>query len=81
MVCNGRKFKKQIAQALCWNAVRKTQLMSLPRIYNYLGLPHSVTSQLARKWSRHSPYDLENVNGCWEHLWKASPQVRETTAC
>jgi len=28
---------------------------------------------LASKWSRHSPYDLENVKGCWEHRWKASP--------
>ena len=26
-------------------------------------------------------YDLENVNGCWEHLWKASPKVRESPGC
>ena len=44
-------------------------------------LPHLVTSQIARKWSRHSPYDLENVKGSWAHLWKASPKLREIPGC
>ena len=75
---NGRNVQKQIAQALCRNAVRKTQMMSLPWIYNYLGLQHSVTSELGRKWLRHLRYDLENLKGCGEYLKKASPKVRET---
>jgi len=49
-------------------------MVSLLRVYNYSGLPHSIISELARKLSRHSPYDLANVKGCWEHHWKASPK-------
>jgi len=50
-----------------------TNMVSLLRVYNYSGLPHSIISELVRKWSRHLPYDLANVKGCWEHHWKASP--------
>jgi len=50
-----------------------TNMVSLLRLYNYSGLPHSIISELVRKWSRHLPYDLANVEGCWEHHWKASP--------
>jgi len=58
-----------------------TKMMSLLRVYNYSGLPHSVISELVRKWSRDSPYDLANVEGCWEHDWMASPNVGETPRC
>jgi len=50
-----------------------TNMVSLLRVYNYSGLPHSFISELVRKSSRHLPYDLANVKGCWEHHWKASP--------
>jgi len=53
-------------------------MVSLLRVYNYSGVPHSIISELVRKWSRYSPYDLANVKGCWEHHWMASPKVRET---
>jgi hypothetical protein len=49
------------------------KILSLVRVYNYSGLPHSIISELVRRWSRHSPYDMENVKGCWEHRCKASP--------
>jgi len=58
-----------------------TNMVSLLRVYNYSGLPHSIISELVRRWSRHSPYDLENVKGCSEHDWKASPNVRATPGC
>jgi len=58
-----------------------TKILSPLRVYNDSGLPHSIISQLVRKWSRHSPYDLENVKGSWEHRWKASRNVRETPGC
>jgi len=58
-----------------------TKMVSFLRVYNYSGLPHSIISELVRRWSRHSPYDLENVKGCWEDDWKASPNVRETAGC
>jgi len=55
-----------------------TKMVSLLWVYNYSGLPQSIISELGRRWSRHLPYDLENVKGCWEHRWKTSPEVRET---
>jgi len=58
-----------------------TKMVSLLRVYNYSGLPQSMISELVKKWSRHSSYDLANVKGCWEHRWKASPNVRETPGC
>jgi len=58
-----------------------TKMVGLLQVYNYSGLPHSIISELVRRWSRHSPYDLENVKGCWEHRWKTSRNVRETPGC
>jgi len=58
-----------------------TKMVSLLGVYNYPGLPQSINSELVRRWSRHLPYDLENVNGWWEDKWKASPNVRETPGC
>jgi len=74
-------FHKHITQALCWNVVRWTPAISFHKIYCYSGLPHLFTSNLARKQLRHSPYDLGNVEGWWEHLRKPLPMVSETPAC
>jgi hypothetical protein len=60
---NRRRFQKQITQVLCWNAVKEIQMLILPQIYNYSGLPHFIISELVRKWLRHLPYDMENVKG------------------
>jgi hypothetical protein len=68
-------------QVLCRIAVKEIPMLILPRTYNYSGLPLSIISEIVRRWSRHSPYDFENVKGCWEHLWKASPKVRQTAGC
>jgi len=71
--CNGWRFHKRIAQVLCRNAVGD--------IKSCFPLPHSIISEPLRTWSRHLPYDLANVKGCWEHHWKASPNVRENPRC
>jgi hypothetical protein len=79
---NWGKLEKKIVPARCRNTVRKTHMISLRRdIFDYSVLPHSVTSSVASNWSMHSPLYLERVKGCWQHLWKASPKVRETSGC
>jgi hypothetical protein len=41
-VRNERRFQKEIAQVLFWNAVRKAEMMRLPQIYDHSGLPDSM---------------------------------------
>jgi hypothetical protein len=69
---NRRNFQKQITQVLSQNLLKEIQMIILPEIYNYLGLPYSIKAQIVRKWSGPSPYDLETVKAGWEHHWKAS---------
>jgi hypothetical protein len=72
------RFEKEITQVISQNAVKEIQLWMLPQIFNYSGLPLSIITYLVRKWSRYSPYHLENIKDCWAHLGKASTKVRET---
>jgi len=63
------------------------KMVSLLQIYNKTGLPHSIISELVRKCSRHSAYDLENVKGSsakcilvtgslWEYLRVVGPECQ-----
>jgi len=74
--CNGRLTALRGANGPQWAMIpeadwtspllergKVTNMVSLLRVYNYSGLPHSIISEVLRKWWRHLPYDLANVKG------------------
>ena len=47
MECNVRKFQKQIAQVLCWNAVRDTKIISPATTFDHLWVSEAMVEAFA----------------------------------